>query len=197
MYGILNNANELIAIFAAPLHVHSNRPVFVTDSMSLKRFTSYRGTAQRWEIEASLVPLKEDANRLMVDLVTKGVGTPTRVRMPQNYGVIRQNQVTFPINASGSRGSTQISVGNLPPRGVVAGTFVNFSVGGKVYMTTTDSGGSTLNVFPPLLTNISGQMYYKDDVVGSFYYDTSNVQGMTYSDGILFDPDTIRLVEAL
>ena len=70
MYGIYDNG-EVIARFTAPLTIKSNQPVFVSDTLSLKRFISRR-SAQRWEINAGLEPLTTDAQDLMVNLVTKG-----------------------------------------------------------------------------------------------------------------------------
>lgn len=195
MYGIYENG-EVIARFTAPLTVKSNQPVFVSDTLSLKRFITRR-SAQRWEIEAGLEPLTDSAQDLMVSLVTKGFSETVSVVMPQNYGVIKARTHTSNVDATGSSGATQVSVTNndgfLPK-----GTFVKFSSHSKVYMTTSNLNGNGLvSVYPPLGHNVAGRMYCKDDVILSCLYDTDVVSGMVYSDGIMMDTGTVRLVEKL
>jgi hypothetical protein len=195
MYGIYDNG-EVIARFTAPLTVKSNQPVFVSDSLSLKRFISKR-SAQRWEIETGLEPLTFSAEDLMVNLVTKGYSETVTVLMPQNYGVLKRRTSTGSPNAAGAAGATNVTISSnsgLIPRG----TFVKFSSHSKIYMTTSDlTGNGTLNVFPELRANVSGRIYCRDDVFMSCLYDTDVVSGMTYSDGIMMDLGTVRLVENL
>jgi len=195
MYGIYENG-EVIARFSAPLTVKSNQPVFVSDTLSLKRFVSKR-SAQRWEIESGLEPLTYSAEDLMVSLVTKGYSETVQVVMPQNYGVIKRRTATGNATASGSVGNTTVTVNNslgLIPRG----SFIKFSSHSKIYMTTSDlTNSGTLNIFPELRSAVSGTMYCKDDVIMSCLYDTDVVSGMVYSDGIMMDVGTIRLVEKL
>ena len=72
MYGIYDSVSgKVIATFAAPMTVKSNRPVSVSDTLSLKRFSS-SSQAQRWEIETALVPANSGAQNLFADLVSKG-----------------------------------------------------------------------------------------------------------------------------
>jgi hypothetical protein len=199
MYGIYENG-EVIARFTAPMIVRSNQPVFVSDTLSLKRFISRR-SAQRWEIDAGLEPLSNNAQDLMVNLVTKGYSEAVTVIVPQNYGVIKSRTATGVANATGSLGSSQISITGLSgllPRG----TFVKFAGHTKVYMTTTDvsfinGASSTINIFPTLRLAVSGTMSYKDDVQMQCLYDTDVVSGMVYSDGVLMDTGQIRLLEKL
>jgi hypothetical protein len=197
MYGIYENG-QVIARFAAPLTVRSNSPIFVSDTLSLSRYTSKR-SAQRWEIETNVVPMSTGAQDLMVNLVTKGSSEILQAIMPQNYGVklTRVKGSGIPL-ATGTKGSSQASVvdfvGFLPK-----GTFVRFANHSKVYMLTsalTNSG--TINVFPALRAALtSAQMYFWDDVILSCRFDTSVVKGMVYTDGILMDPGTITLLEAV
>jgi hypothetical protein len=197
MFGIVDSEGVMIGAFTAPLQVHSNRPVFMADSMSLKRYVSYRGGAQRWEIEAGIMPMKEEANNLMVELVTKGIGASTRVLMPQNYAIIRGNTLSNNISASGSAGSTSLTTSGAS--GLKKGTFINFAQGEKIYMLTQDSAPNSLHIFPSLRAPVSGRRVFfrPNEVIGSFYFDNTNVQGMTYSDGILFQPENLRLVEVV
>jgi hypothetical protein len=196
MYGIYENG-EVIARFTAPLTIKSNQPVFVSDTLSLKRFISRR-SAQRWEIDAGLEPLTTDAQDLMVNLVTKGYSETVTVIVPQNYGVVKARTAVGIPTVSGVAGQSQVVIStglfNLLPKG----TFVKFSNHSKVYMTTANlTGNGVLTIFPPLVSNVAGSMTYGDNVQMECLYDTDVVTGMVYSDGILMDTGQIRLLEKL
>lgn len=199
MYGIYENG-EVIAQFTAPLTVRSNQPVFVSDTLSLKRFISRR-SAQRWEIDAGLEPLTDNAQDLMVNLVTKGYSEAVTVIVPQNYGVIKARTANGTATATGSIGSSQVSISGLSGL-IPKGTFIKFSGHSKVYMTTsnvtfTTGVASTINIFPTLVAAVSGTMNYKDDVQMQCLYDTDVVSGMVYKDGIMMDTGQVRLLEKL
>jgi hypothetical protein len=201
MYGIYEDG-KVIAQFATPLQVVSNVPVFVSDTLSLKRFVSKR-PAQRWEIESSVEPFSSNAQNLMVSLITKGSFEAVSVVMPQNYGAVfsRVAVGAGTTLVSGTAGSTQL---NLTATGfsrlvIPKGTFIRFQNHAKIYMTTTDVNGSgSINIFPELRVNLSNVgMNWQDNVIGSFFYDTDVIKGMQYSDGILMSIGTLRLVENL
>ena len=199
MYGIYENG-EVIAQFAAPLTIRSNQPVFVSDTLSLKRFISRR-SAQRWEIDAGLIPQSTSAQNLMVSLVTKGYSETVTIIVPQNYGVIKARTATGTATGTGSAGSSSVTVSGLIGL-IPKGTFVKFSNHSKIYMTTNNvtfvSGvNNTISVFPALVSSASGTMTYADNVQMQCLYDTDVVSGMVYSDGILMDTGQIRLVEKL
>ena len=199
MYGIYENG-EVIAQFAAPLTIRSNQPVFVSDTLSLKRFISRR-SAQRWEIDAGLIPQSTSAQNLMVSLVTKGYSETVTIIVPQNYGVIKARTATGTATGTGSAGSSSVTVSGLIGL-IPKGTFVKFSNHSKIYMTTTNvtfvSGvNNTISVFPALVSSASGTMTYADNVQMQCLYDTDVVSGMVYSDGILMDNGQIRLLEKL
>ena len=124
MYGIYENG-EVIAQFAAPLTIRSNQPVFVSDTLSLKRFISRR-SAQRWEIDAGLIPQSTSAQNLMVSLVTKGYSETVTIIVPQNYGVIKARTATGTATGTGSAGSSSVTVSGLIGL-IPKGTFVKFS----------------------------------------------------------------------
>ena len=199
MYGIYENGG-VIARFTAPLTLRSNQPIFVSDTLSLKRFISRR-SAQRWEIDAGLEPLTTNAQDLMVNLVTKGYSETVTIIVPQNYGVIKARTATGTATGTGSAGSSSVTVSGLIGL-IPKGTFVKFSNHSKIYMTTTNvtfvSGvNNTISVFPALVSSASGTMTYANDVQMQCLYDTDVVSGMVYSDGILMDTGQIRLVEKL
>jgi hypothetical protein len=196
MYGIYENG-EVIARFTTPLTIKSNQPVFVSDTLSLKRFISRR-SAQRWEIDAGLEPLTTDAQDLMVNLVTKGYSETVTVIMPQNYGVVKTRTASGTPVVSGVAGQSQVVISSGLSGLLPKGTFVKFSNHSKVYMTTANlTGNGVLTLFPPLVSNVAGGMTYGDNVQMECLYDTDVVSGMVYSDGILMDTGQIRLLEKL
>jgi hypothetical protein len=196
MYGIYDNG-EVIARFTAPLTIKSNQPVFVSDTLSLKRFISRR-SAQRWEIDAGLEPLTTDAQDLMVNLVTKGYSETVTVIMPQNYGVVKTRTASGTPVVSGVAGQSQVVISSGLSGLIPKGTFIKFSNHSKVYMTTASlTGNGVLTLFPALVSNVTGSMTYNDNVQMECLYDTDVVSGMVYSDGILMDTGQIRLLEKL
>jgi len=120
------------------------------------------------------------------------------VLTPQNYGAKWNSTSTVTPTASGSQGSSSVAItGNtgLIPKG----TFVKFSGHSKIYMTTTNrSGDGALFVYPNLIANVSSNsMVHQDDVQMTCLYDLDTVSGMIFTDGILMDMGTIKLVEYL
>ena len=196
MYGILKNG-ELIATFAAPLTVRNNRPVFASDSLNLKRNINVR-PAQRWEIQSNLVPLSTDANELFVAIALSDCYQTIEVKMPQNTGSVH-NRVTAGSTsyASGSLNSTTVSVttaGTIP-----AGTFIRFGNHSKIYLTKTERVGTgTVEVYPPLQSSVVNQvLFWQDDVVMPCLVDLDTTLGMVYTDGVLMDLGSIKLIEKL
>jgi hypothetical protein len=202
-YGIYENG-EVIASFAAPLTVKSNQPISVSDTLSLKRQITKRG-AQRWEITTNLEPLSTDAQSLFVNLVTKGFSNsdPVTIVMPQNYGAAKARTTNAALTAYGTQYSSQITVSGFTSGVLPKGTFINFGIGTKVYLTTSDlTANGSLNIFPPLINNVGSSgsplaLSYKNDVLMYCYYDTETLKGMVYTDGILMDAGTVTLIEKL
>lgn len=197
MYGIYDG-NQVIAQFVTPMTMRSNRPVFVSDTLSLKRQAAIQG-AQRWELSTLLMPLSHTAEELFVTLTVSGHYETILIITPQNYGVInRRTSNSNNVRATGTRHSTSVSILNnsgLIPKG----TFVRFEGHSKVYMATSDLNGSgVLNVFPGLLKDVVDEnMKHRDDVIMPCMLDTSTVIGMAYTDGVLMDNGTILLLEKL
>jgi hypothetical protein len=208
MYGILNNNGDLIARFAAPMTLRSNQPVFVSDSLSLKR-TASRRPAQRWEITTNLEPLSHSANELMVALVDAGHTNPVKVRFPQNYGVHVKDAKVFTATYTPPaslqellelRGRAKITLrGELP-----TGSFFQLAGQNKVYMLMEDlvarsTTTFSAKVFPPI-NNVVGApvgLVTGEDVIAEMVLDTESVIGMVYIDGILMDNGTLTLLEVL
>ena len=195
MYGIQGSTG--VIQFVAPITVRSNRPVFSSDTLSLKRRASMRA-AQRWEIQANLIPLAAGGNQLMVELVTKGSTGEVTIIMPQNYGVILARAISATPTATALAGATQVTLSGVTGL-IPQGTFVKFANHSKVYMTTTDrSGNGVVGLYPELRADITAQaMTCRDDVLMQAFFDTDVINGMAYTDGILMDLGTVKLIEKL
>ena len=196
IYGILEGGN-LIAQFATPLTLRSNKPMYGSESLSLSRRPVGR-TAQRWELDTRLVPQSYDAEELFVNLVVNGHHEPVYITVPQNYGAERKliKSLTQPT-AQGSVNTSLITVsgntGTLPK-----GTLIKFTGLDKVYMLTNErQGNGTVGIYPELRADVSAgtAFQYTTDVIMTCYYDTETISGMVYVDGILMDVGTVRLVE--
>jgi hypothetical protein len=196
-YGIYDGS-KIIAKFSAPVTLKSNVPVFASDTLSLKRFSTAR-PAQRWELETGLEPLTYNANELYVHLVTKGTTEEFKIITPQNFGVIASRTSSAAITATGSAGATQVNItGNS---GIIPmGTMIKFANHGKIYMTknTFSTVTGTLQIFPALRVAVSATaVSHRDDVQMSCLYDIDTVSGMVYRDGIMMDVGTIKIIEKL
>jgi hypothetical protein len=194
MYGIYESGT-IIAQFVAPMAVRSNHPVFASDTLSLKR-DIIRRSAQRWEIETRLMPLSVGAENLFVNLVSKGYSDTVTIITPQNYGAKKALTATAAVTGTGSKDTNIITVdGN---NGVIPkGTFIKFASHSKVYLTITErNNNGTMLIYPNLLSAVAAASFtYKDDVQMSCMWDLNTINGMSYSDGILMDLGTVKLVE--
>ena len=194
--GILQGGSLLIR-FAAPLTVVSNQPVFATDTLSLRRQVVSQNV-QRWEIVTRLEPSNQSAD-FLVHSVTNGHNQVFSVRMPQVY---RRSDATnsagITLTANAASNANQVQVQNL---GFIArGEFIRFSNHSKVYMVTEDlTGNGNLKIFPRLrqAVPIGSTVFYGSNAVLEVRYEPDVSLGITYTDGILSDPGTVTLVEAL
>jgi len=152
----------------APLSIASNEPMFDADTISLKKQRSSQG-AQRWELSFNIVTTTPaDALLSIVDFDT--VQTMT---MPQLKEV-----------------NDRLSTVNYPKGAFVTGS------NNKVYMIKSDASSVVdSNLYP---TPPSGLTYSTvANATIRYYRDISDLRGITFSDGILADPGTINIIEAL
>ena len=208
-YGILKTStntgidSELGTVFAAPLSVISNQPVFISDTASLKQIVTSQNV-QRWEIEANTVPTN-DSSLFLTHSVVNGYNNPVYVRMPQvyrfgatllNVGYIFLTTGTIPALSS----TLNIVGGGV--NGIVSGDFINFSNHTKVYLITavsyTNSTNTQITVFPPVSVAVTSTNI-KFGMLTTMYarYDPSTTLGIKYVDGILSDPGSVKLIEAI
>jgi hypothetical protein len=211
LYGILKTsynsglASELAAVFASPLSITSNQPAFVSDTGNLRRRVASQGV-QRWEIETSIVPTNSSA-LFFVNSISAGFVEKVYVRMPQIPGIKRLRggiddveNLSLATSTACSAGSRLVNVSGLGNDNFGIGEFIRFDSDSKVYAVT-DPGinGSGMQVHPPLRTTVypSTKVWYGSKVTMTARYDTDVAVGIRFSDGILLDPGTIKLVEAL
>lgn len=201
MAGILIN-NVVAVKFVAPTAVINVSPAFVSDSLSLKRQVSSQNV-QRWEIQTNLEPSNSSTD-FFVHNVINGYDNVFEIEMPQPYrGTnVLKNTITNSFTCSGTAaaGSSTLSA-NLSGR-IFAGDFIQFSNHDKVYMIKNSyltSGLITLNIFPSLRAQVTNGVTIKTgkNVKMKCRYNVDFTSGISYTDGIISDPGTVRFVEAL
>lgn len=186
---------ELLAVFAAPLTVRSNQPAYVQDMLNLKRKASSQG-AQRWEIETNVVPSSNSAAFMVHSIVNSHVEF-LYVRMPQVYGLAQTANGTTLTNDVAVN-ATRINI--TGPLTMIPGEFINIGASTKVYMVTEAGyGGQDIGIHPPLLEAAFAADAVKTGTLVTMVarYDTDTKIGISYIDGILSDPGSIKLIEAL
>lgn len=219
MYGILNSAvntgldSELVATFMTPLNIKSNVPGFSLDTVSLKRKAS-RSDNQRWELEAAIQPTNDSA-AFFVHNVVNGFDRVIYVRMPQIYlisngnaGISKRTPVGAPVGAKpiltvdGNyvAGIDVVDIDGLGAFNMALGEFIQFFGDPKVYVVTNPGDkGKGVGIYPSLRKAKvdNTQVLYGDAVTLRAYYDNSNAFGIKYQDGVMTDPGTFTLIEAL
>lgn len=203
MYGLYENG-EVIAQISTPMTLKSNTPITGAEALSLRRDIHARD-AQRWELECELVPLRESANKLFALFVKKGSFGVYEIVVPQNYGVIANRTIpadtTLATTATGNdAGGTVLTFVSPPPGVVPVGTLLNFGhstdVEAKMYMTTSEFVGNSVNIFPKLRTQKNSHTARMgDNVIGHFLLEIENIHGMVYTDGVLMNNGTLKFVE--
>lgn len=188
--------NVVVGVFAAPMSVRSNQPVFVGESMTLKRVVQTRGV-QRWEIDTRLNPESSNSNLLIAEMLRASYNKALKVRFPQSIGSIDRRIFGGPVSPLGTAGSTTVNLSTSST--IPAGTFIKFSNHDKVYITLSerDSGSPVVDIFPALRKNVNttDTVFWQDDIVIDMLLDTENILGMSFIDGILMDLGSIKLLE--
>lgn len=195
-YGILKSDvntgldDQILCGFVAPLSIVSNQPAYVQDMMNLKRSASSQNI-QRWEIEANLEPSTNSAD-FMVHSIDNGYSGIFFLRMPQVYGLALTTAARTVVGVN-SAGVDTIIISDT----INKGEFIQFTGDTKVYLV--KAGGTTITVSPPLLkpTTIGQTIKTGGNITMLARYDDSVKIGITYVDGILSDPGSIKFVEAL
>jgi len=151
-----------------PFSISSNEPMFDADTISLKKQRASQG-AQRWEMSFNIVTTTP-ADALLSIIDFDSVQSMT---MPQLNDV-----------------NDRLTTVNYPKGAFVTGS------NNKVYMIKSDASSVVdSNLYP---TPPSGLTYSTvANATIRYYRDVSDLRGITFSDGILADPGTINIIEAL
>jgi len=207
-YGILKsstntgNNGELVATFSAPLNIKSNKPIFASETMTLKRKT-LKSEAQRWEVTAALMP-KVDATELFVHTVLNGYDESFYIRMPQVYGRTPTTPgLSFSAALSAAAGDDTLMLNSSGSAKLAVGEFVRFSGHAKIYMIKESNlvAGplNQVKVFPKLVKAVAATetTSYGGSVTMRVKYALDANLGISYSDGILARVDQATFIEDL
>jgi len=110
----------------------------------------------------------------------------------------------WPVIASAPAGTDTITA-SLPAAQaadeflIPAGTMFTVGTNKKLYMAVEDStAGVPFKIHPNLQSSVTDEpIVYGDTVKMQCFYDTTVISGMQYSDGILMDNGSVKLIEAL
>lgn len=188
----------------APLTIESNEPVFVADTVNLKQQRASQG-AQRWELSFQ-IQTKDIEEDYFVGMVT-GIKDAKTMIMPQLLSVDKKVTVTTNGSASAtSAGADSVLINfSQASRLLPKGSFIKFSNHSKIYMVTanvnTQTTAVSVSIYPELKQAIlaSTTVYHPGSStkpVLQYYRDLETLQGITYEDGVLVNPGTIKLIEA-
>lgn len=198
------NGNTIIA----PITFSSNEPVFVSESISLKQNRVSQG-AQRWELSFQVQNNSSSAD-LLIGTVDEIDNAATMI-MPQLKDVADEADALGVVasNASYSAGATsiEIRVQSVTSGKIPKGSFVKWSNHSKVYLLKEEldieaigsAGTQTAEFYPALKADINASTFLQwgNSCVITYYRDVSDVAGITYQDGVMYNAGTISLVEAL
>jgi len=193
------------AQIVTPFTITSNEPMFDVDTVSLTKQRASQGS-QRWELEFNTVGTPDTVQDMLLASVTSVQDVDTML-MPQLSIVDELHTLTntsTPVAEAGAIGDTTIVMQAAGTSGTVfKGTFFKFSNHDKIYLTTADcnfdSTNPTLSFYPALrkITSTSHRMKTGAEAILTYYKDIDNMAGITFSDGVLSNSGTIRLIEAL
>jgi hypothetical protein len=192
-FGIYDNG-AIIARFVVPMTMRSNKPVFSSDTLSLKR-NVYKRSPQRWELETRLEPLYSGGAKLFRHIVTSGFSETIQIVVPQHVDATRVTSSNGNSTATGGVGDSSVA---LVTNGTISeGTFIRFANHSKIYMVTTTGGSGQMGIYPTLRTAVpAGTSFaYRSDVIMDALYDTDTIHGMVFENGILMDNGTVKILE--
>jgi hypothetical protein len=189
----------------APLTIESNEPVFSADTVNLKQQRASQG-AQRWELSFQ-IQTKDIEEDYFVGVVT-GINQAKTMVMPQLLSVDKKVTVTSTGTAAATTaGSSTVSINfGQAARLLPKGSFIKFSNHAKLYMVTANVITQTTSVSVPIYPSLRTALVSGNTVnhpgsatkpVLQYYRNLETLQGITYEDGVLVNPGTIRLLEAI
>lgn len=183
--------SDILCAFVAPISIISHQPAYAQDAMNLRRSASSQGV-QRWEITTNLQPANDNAATLL-HTVVNGTYQKFYATMPQVHGLAISNSSLYTSAAAAAGASTLSVTGQMTP-----GEFINFGIDPKVYLVT-EVTPSTVSVLPPLLNAVPNTTNIRRgrNTYIRVRYDTDTQLGIIYTDGVVSDHGSVKLVEAL
>jgi len=188
----------------APFTITSNAPVYDVDTVSLKKQRASQN-AQRWELSFEVVIPENPADIFVSGL--EGFDSTETMVMPQFKQVYEATTVSTSPKTIGTAqsGTSSVTVDVSTASGLIPkGSFIKFSNHDKIYVVTADidcnlQSDFSASIYPSLVTQVPTETFIHvgDSCVITYYRDVNNLQGITFSDGILSSPGTINLIEAL
>ena len=189
----------------APFTVRSNEPMFDVDTVSLKKQRASQNV-QRWELSFNILTTKETEVDSLVNTVQNMDVTSTMI-MPQLPSVANLTTITSnpTLLVAADAGSTTIYANHNSADGLLPkGSFIKFNNSNKIYITTNDANFNqnfavSIGVYPKLRVGLttSNTILANSSAILTYYRSIDNVQGITFTDGILSNPGTIDLIEAV
>jgi hypothetical protein len=202
-YGILKSEintgldSEILCGFVAPLSVISNQPAYVQDMANLKRRAASQNV-QRWEIEAGIEPASDgNSANYAVHGLTFGHYGVFYVRMPQVYGLAVTDSTAIKTSTEIGMNSDTFSI--LNANKLVTGEFIQFANHDKVYLVRDGgSNGNGVKISPSARVTVPATTAIVTGarVKMAARYDNSVKLGLVYTDGIMTNPGSVRIVEA-
>jgi len=199
MAGIIENGVVTVR-FVTPMSVVSNQPVFVADSLSLKRQVVSQGV-QRWEIDANLEPSNNSADFLLHS-VTNGYDRVFDIQMPQVFRQQGSLNTATNIRVVGNY-SVNTSTLQVNSNGLLSkGEFIKFANHDKIYLVLNNisqNSNTSLQIFPSLQKPVTNNTFigFGKNVIMKARYEMNTILGITYIDGVLSDPGTVTFIEVL
>lgn len=192
------------AAILAPFSITSNEPMFDVDTISLKKQRATQN-AQRWELSFNVINDSNPAD-LFVNTMINFDQVSTMI-MPQFKAVYDATTASGnpTVAITGNSNASSVVLDSVAVEGIIPkGSFVRFSNHDKIYLVTAkvDLYGTedkAVSLYPNLKASVTvgTSMLLLKDCLFSYYRDISNVQGITFSDGVLSGLGTINLIEAL
>jgi len=197
----------------APLSITSNRPIYDAETISLKKIRASQNH-QRWELSFECVA-NDNAGDTFIDSI-KDLTSSSSMPMPQIKEVedasnLRGTALVASDVVAGDSSVPILKDNNIS--GILKkGSFIKFGNYPKVYVLTDDlnmntpdnNGQYVAKIFPNLVLGVSvsgavgaRELNYGTACEITYFKDVTNLQGITFSDGILANMGTINLIEAL
>jgi hypothetical protein len=190
-------------VIVTPFSVVTNQPIFSVDTVSLKHIRSQQ-SAQRWELQFNVLTNDNVAATLLG--VIDEMSSTGLMPMPQLPEIDKlttaSGTISIPtqveVENSAVGLNTSSASGTMPK-----GSFIKFSNHSKVYILKADldlSGATaTAQVYPKITNTVTaGETFlYNQDCEISYYRDINGMNGIRFLDGVLAEPGTVNLIEAI